>query len=105
MQAERDRLTTMYLSAMIRLARHQIYRLDERLSNEYADMNEQDKALRELPTVAQMAVEDIKRTMNEYREPESFIRMLRVKFSYRRLASSTSGAMETTARNDGKIGK
>ena len=77
MQAERDRLTTIYLSAMIRLARHQIYRLDEILLNDYGDMNEQDKALLELPTVVQLAFEDIKRTMNDYREPESFVRMLR----------------------------
>ncbi|CAF4296875.1 unnamed protein product [Rotaria sp. Silwood2] len=76
MKDERDRLTTKYLGVMIRLARYQIYGLDTILSNDYVDINEQEKALLELPRSVQEKIKDIRTQMNGYQEPELFIKKM-----------------------------
>ncbi|CAF1339040.1 unnamed protein product [Rotaria sp. Silwood1] len=76
MKDERDRLTTQYIGAIIRLARYQIYGLDTILSSEYVDVNEQEKALFELPKSVQEKIKDIKTQMNGYQEPELFIKKM-----------------------------
>jgi hypothetical protein len=77
MKDARDRLTIEYLGVMIRSARYQIYGLDTTLSNDYIDVNQQEKALLELPKSAQENIKDIKIRMNGYQEPELFIKKMR----------------------------
>lgn len=77
MKDERDRITIKYLGTMIRLARYQVYGLDTTLSNDYVDIDQQEKALVDLPKPAQEQLKDIKTQMNGYQEPELFIKHLR----------------------------
>ncbi|CAF3688894.1 unnamed protein product [Rotaria sp. Silwood1] len=77
MKDERDRVTTEYLGMMIGLARYQIYGFDEKLSNGYANVIDQEKALQELPRAIQLKIDNIEKQMNGYQEPESCIRMIR----------------------------
>ncbi|CAF4716856.1 unnamed protein product, partial [Rotaria magnacalcarata] len=77
LKAEHDRLAIKYVGMIIRLARYQIYGLDKTLSDDYATVDEKEKALSELPRPVQEKITDIKIQMNEYREPELFLAKMR----------------------------
>ncbi|CAF5042731.1 unnamed protein product, partial [Rotaria sp. Silwood1] len=81
MKDKRDSLTTEYLGMMIGLARYQIYGFDEKLSNSYANVIDQEKALQELPRAIQLKIEDIEKQMNGYQNPELCIRTIRANLS------------------------
>ncbi|CAF1061898.1 unnamed protein product [Adineta steineri] len=77
MKNERDRITRKYFSSMIRLARHQIYDLDNELADDYLDNSQLENALFELPKVVQEQFKIIKIQMDGYHEPEFIIRQIR----------------------------
>jgi hypothetical protein len=67
---ERHRLTKKYLAIIIDLARDQIHGLDAEVSDNYLDIDQQKKALLELPKLIQEEVKIIEAQMNGYYEPE-----------------------------------
>lgn len=74
MKQEHVKIKTTYMDAIIRRARYEIVGVDQSLRRDFKDDKERQTAVRQLPLSIQHRLTIVETQMNDYQEPQHFIR-------------------------------